>query len=77
MRKSVSAPSCVKTQKILLLQKSASQNARYAVFSVLGIAILPTNILRFGVFTQPGPEADVRNDGHELLVSARKSHGDD
>ena len=47
-----------KRRKILVLQKSASQNARYAVFSVLGMVILPTNILRFGVFTQPGAEAD-------------------
>jgi hypothetical protein len=48
----------VETQKkILVLQKSASQNARYPVFSVAGMVTLPTNILGFGVFTLPGAEA--------------------
>lgn len=48
-------PGYVKTQKNSgPSKKSASQNARNAVFSVLGMVILATNILRFGVFTQPG-----------------------
>lgn len=72
-RRSGNARGCVKTQKNSDPSKTASQNACYAVFSVLGMVTLPTDILRYRVFTQPGPISDLRTQSADNCTSLKTS----